>query len=80
MNSYINTIQRFTIVHEYFRVHPTIYDYMGRVPPPLWQKYAITNEFPHSCFANILDWERGVTLPWPQEVGHCLDPDESRVQ
>ena len=35
---------------------------MGRVPPPFWQNMQLQNEFPNSCFARILDWERGITL------------------
>jgi len=46
---------------------------MTRVSPPFWQKYAITNDFPNSCFARKLDGTA-------KEVGHCLDQDEFRVQ
>jgi len=42
-----------------FRVHPISMN-MGRVPPPFLQHMQLQNEFPNSCFARILDWERGI--------------------
>ena len=35
---------------------------MGRVPPPFWENKQLQNEFPNSCFARMLDWERAVIL------------------
>ena len=32
----------------------------------------LQNEFLHLCFANMLDWKRGVTLPWPHAGGGSL--------
>ena len=58
MNSYTNTIKRFTIVPEYFQSSSEY----GQRSTPFWQNMQLQNEFPNSCFARILDWERGVTL------------------
>jgi len=44
-----------------FRVHPIIYEY-GQSSTPFWQNMQLQNEFPNSCFARKLDWERDVTL------------------
>ena len=43
----------------------------------------LQNEFhlqPYLCLGRKFDWIRDVTLNRGKRIGHCLDPDESRVQ
>jgi len=46
---------------------------------PFLTENAITKLQPNSRFSRKLEWTRDVTLNHgKKEVGHCLDPDESR--
>ena len=58
MNSYTKTHKHHQEVHEYFQSSSEY----GQSSTPFWQNMQLQNEFPNSCFARILDRERGVTL------------------
>ena len=60
---------------------------MGRVPPPFLQNMQLQNEFPNSCFARIVDWERGITmatgggpLPGPRRIHSATEMTFSWVK
>ena len=75
----MNTAQRLTVVHEYFRVHN-----VARVPPLFGKNMEL--QFVMYVFARNLDWTKNAnlnhnkTMAKPVAKGHCLDLDESRLQ